>query len=137
MNARLQAERVCCWIKENPRALNVLMRIAHDYVDAGRPRLTRSRAYSMAEDRGIAITDRDGSPDEDVARNHNFWPCLTRYMVMLRPRLARTLHFRESAFDEIDLQEVWRNNVNAGTVFFASDRKEAQRLVEIGDVTAL
>lgn len=137
MNARLQAERVCVWKKNNPRAFKALMSIAHDYVDDGKPRLTRSRAYSIAEDRGISITDRDGNPREDVTRNHNFWPCLTRYMVMLRPRLARTLHFRESGFDEIDLQEVWRENVNAGTLFYAENRKEAQRLVEIDDVTAL
>lgn len=133
----MQAERVCCWIKDNPAAFHALMRIAHEYVDEWRPRLTRSRAYSLAEDRGIAITDLDGVPGEDVARNHNFWPCLTRYMVMLRPRLARTLHFRESAFDKIDLQDVWRENVSEGTLFFAANRKEAQRLVEIGDVTAI
>lgn len=136
-DARLQAERVCCWVKDNGKTFKTLMAIAHRYVDEGKPRLTRSKAYSIAEDMGAAITDGDGTPSEgDIARNHNFWSCLTRLMVMLRPRLARTLHFRKSRFDEIDLAEIWHENVNAGTVFLARNRAEAQHLVEIGDVTA-
>lgn len=136
-DARLQAERVCAWVKENPKAFKAFMAIGHRYVDEGRPRLTRSRAYALAEDMGISVCDGDGEPTEQgIVRNHNFWPCLTRYMVMLRPRLARTLHFRASKFDEVDLSEVWHANVDAGTFFLAASRKEAQRSAELGDVTA-
>jgi len=136
-DAKLQAERVCCWVKKNPKAFKTFMAIAHAFVDEGKPRLTRSRAYSIAEDMGVRINDGDGNPVEfGIARNHNFWPCLTRYMVMLRPRLARTLRFRDSKFDDIDLKPIWHENVNAGTFFLATSRKDAQRLVEIEDVAA-
>ena len=135
-DARLQAERVCYWVKDNPKAFKTFMAIAHDFVDEGR-HLTRSKAYSTAEDMGLKLNDSDGSVSErDVTRNHNFWPCLTRLMTMLRPRLAKAIEFRHSKFDDIDLAEVWHENVNAGTVFLARNRKEAQEAVRVGDVTA-
>lgn len=135
--SQLQAERVCLWVKDNPKAFKTFMAIAHAFVDEGKPRLTRSRAYSIAEDMGVRISDEDGNPAEfGIARNHNFWPCLTRYMVMLRPRLARTLHFRDSKFDDIDLEPIWRENVDSGVFFLAESRKEAQRMVELDDVAA-
>lgn len=136
-DAKLQAGRVCLWVKDNPKAFKTFMSIGHSYVDAGKPRLTRSRAYSIAEDMGVRINDDDGDISEaGITRNHNFWPCLTRYMVMLRPRLARTLHFRPSKFDDIELSPIWHENVNAGTFFLAKNRKEAQRMVELDDVAA-
>lgn len=135
-DAKLQAQRVCCWVKANPKAFKTFMTIGHRFVDEGR-HLTRSKAFSTAEDMGIAINDGDGNPTEwDITRNHNFWSCLTRLMVMFRPRLAKSIEFRSSKFDEVDLAEIWHENVNAGTVFLAANRKEAQRAVELGDVTA-
>lgn len=135
-DARHQAERFCCWVKRNPKAFKFFMATAHRFADEEK-RLTRSRAYAIAEVEGIKITDADGEPCEwDITRNHNFWPCLTRLMVMLRPRLAKAFEFRSSRFDEVDLVEVWHENVNAGTTFLAKNRAEAQHLVEIGDVAA-
>lgn len=137
MTARLQAERVCAWVKANPRAFRAVMAMAHREVDAGNPRLTRDDAYAKLREVGVSLSDGDGEPFEwDLVRNHNFWACLTRYMVMLRPRLARVLEFRASQFDRIDLDEVWRESVSSGTTFLAESWREAKRLVEIGDVSA-
>ncbi len=134
---RLQAERVCCWIKDNPGKFRALCRIVDGELRRGNPRLTRSRAYSRAEDEGIRISDGDGTDSEtDITRNHNFWPCITRYMVMLQPRRARTIRFRDSKFDRIDLASVWWGNVNAGTFFLARNRKEAKDLCDLGDASA-
>ena len=137
MTPRDQAERVCLWIKANPHAFRMLMAMAHREVDNGNPRFTRDDAYAQLRSMGLRVADGDGSPVEvDLVRNHNFWACLTRFMVMLRPRLAKTLCFRASAYDEVDLQAVWRERVNAGTTFLASSWQDAKRLVEIGDVSA-
>lgn len=137
MKARTQAERVCCWVKSNPAAFRAVMAMAHREVDSGNPRLTRDDAYAMLRGMRVRMADGDGEPAEiELVRNHNFWACLSRYMVMLRPRLARVLRFRRSMFDQVDLQEVWRENVNAGTTFLAESWQEAARLVETGDVSA-
>ena len=135
-DAKLQAERICYWVKENPKAFKFFMATAHRFADDGK-RLTRSRAYAIAEIEGVKINDGDGKPSErDITRNHNFWPGLTRLMTMLRPKFAKCFEFRKSKFDEIDLAEIWHDKVNAGTQFLAANRKEAQHLVEIGDVSA-
>lgn len=137
MSAQLQAERVCDWVKRNPRAFRAVMAMAHREVDAGNPRLTRDDAYAMLRSMRVQMADGDGEPCEiDLVRNHNFWACLSRYMVMLRPRLAKVLCFRKSMFDSIDLEQVWRENVNAGMTFLASSWQEAKRLVETKDAGA-
>lgn len=137
MTPRDQAERVCDWAKRNPRAFRAVMAMAHREVDAGNPRLTRDDAYAMLRSMRVQMADGDGEPCEvELVRNHNFWACLSRYMVMLRPRLARVLCFRKSMFDAIDLEAVWRENVNASTTFLAGSWQEAKRLVRIGDVSA-
>lgn len=137
MTPRDQVERVCLWIQANPKAFKAVMAMAHREADEGNPRLTRDDAFAMLRSMRIGMADGDGEPCEiDLVRNHNFWACLTRFMVMLRPRLARVLCFRGSMFDQIDLQAVWREHVNAGTTFLASSWQEAKKLVEIGDVSA-
>ena len=137
MDATDYAARVCDWVKANPKAFKAVMAMAHREVDAGNPRLTRDEAYALLRSMRLKMADGEGSPDEiELVRNHNFWACLSRYMVMLRPRIARVLCFRGSMFDRIDLQAVWREHVNAGTTFLASSWQDAKRLVEIGDVSA-
>ncbi len=136
-DGQLQAERVCSWINDNPGKFRALCRIVDGEARRGNPRLTRSRAYSRAEDEGIRISDGDGTVSEtDITRNHNFWPCITRYMVMLQPRRARTIRFRDSKFDRVDLASVWWDNVHAGTFFLARSRDEAKRLCDMDDVSA-
>ena len=137
MTPRDQVERVCLWIQANPKAFKAVMAMAHREADEGNPRLTRDDAFAMLRSMRIGMADGDGEPCEiDLVRNHNFWACLSRYMVMLRPRLARVLMFRKSQFDGIDLQAVWRENINASTTFLADSWQEAKRLVKIGDVSA-
>lgn len=71
-----------------------------------------------------------------VVRNHNLYAGITRYMVMLRPRLCRTVHFKRSEMDDLDLVAIWREVAKPEVVFYARDVEEARRLVEMGDASA-
>ena len=68
---------------------------------------------------------------------HDFWSVLTRYMVMLSPRLARCIDFNTAPIDDVPMQDIWHEIVNPNTVFFAESWKEAKQAVKLGDVTAL
>ena len=125
------AEEVCCWIKGNRRNLNTLMHLVHIEVDGGNPCVQRGDVFSLARKAGMSISEAN-----ELKRDNNLWPGVSRYMVMLRPRLARSINFRKSKLDKVDLVEIWHDNVDAGTIFFAKDRFEAKRLCDIGDVTA-
>lgn len=119
------------WIASHRSTFRALMAFMHRQVDAGNPRTQREKVLSWAADQGIEMTDV-----ADLKRNHNLYAALTRYMVMLRPRLARTIHFRESDLDAIDMVAIWRECVDPNTTFFARDRNEARYLVDIDDVSA-
>ena len=129
--ARNIAYDACAWIKANPRDFRALMAVMHHQVDIGNPCTKQGEIESYARAMGMTIDVADV-----FSHNRTLYPAITRYMVMLRPRLAKTINFRKSKLDEIDLEEVWREVVNAGTTFFAHDRFEAERLVDIGDVSA-
>lgn len=130
IDASVQAARVCYWIKEHQAEFNKLCALVDNAQIKGCAHITRSTAYALAEAKGIRITDGDGNETEAVtARNHNFWPCVTRFMVMLKPTRALVFEFRKSKFDDCDLVALWREIVNAKTVFLANNRTEAQFLV--------
>lgn len=137
ITATEQAARVCYWIKEHRREFNKLCAMVDNERRKGRTHLTRSTAYALAEAYGIKITDGDGNEIEAATtRNHNFWPCVTRIMVMLQPSRARVLEFRKSKFDDCDLQDLWHEIVCSTTTFLAQNRTEAQMLVALDDVSA-
>ena len=89
---------------------------------------------NLAREAGFTITEC-----RELKRDNNKWPTLARYMVMLRPRLAKCLHFRESGIerDGIDLIAEWHAIVNPMTFFYADDWKDATAKCMSGDATAL
>lgn len=123
--------QVCRWAKRNPRLFKLCMRIIHREVDRGNPCVQRGHMYKLAQEAGIPITDCD-----EIRRNHNFWAILTRYWVMLRPRLARSLNFRKAGCDDVDLKAIWREEVNAGTTFLADNWQAAKRACEMDSAEA-
>ncbi|MBQ9785089.1 MAG: hypothetical protein IJW29_06280 [Clostridia bacterium] len=131
MSGERLAQYGCSWIKDNKAAFHKIMHIVHCEVESGNPCVQQGDIVKLAKDRGIDIGEYPG-----IKRDRNLWPVITRYAVMLRPKLAKALHFRKSKLDKVDLVEIWHAEVNAGTLFFAKDWKDAKHLVEIGDVTA-
>lgn len=131
MNGQDIARDACAWVRRNPSDFKRLMRIFHAQVDRGVPCTRRGDVYKTALDMGM-----DVSVVEELRHDHNIYAALTRYAVMLRPRIARTVRFRKSKLDAVDLAAIWHEEVDAGTTFLAQSRMEAERLVEMEDVSA-
>lgn len=121
----------CRWVRKHPDRFKRLMRIVHREVDRGNPNVQRGDVYKLARDTGFEVSECD-----ELRRDHNLWAVLARYMVMLRPRLARSISFRRAGCDEVDLEAVWREEVNAGTTFLAASWQAAKRACEDGCVSA-
>lgn len=121
----------CRWIKRNPALFKRLMHLVHMEVDRGNPNVQRGHVYRLARDAGFSITECD-----ELKRDHNLWAILARYMVMLRPRLAKSLSFRPAGSDDVDMQSIWREEVNSETVFLADNWKAAKRACKEGCVSA-
>lgn len=130
-SAENMARDACRWIKANPGDFKSLMAVLHHQVDVGNPCSKQGEIEFYARQMGMQV---------DVVgvfrHNRNLYPALTRYMAMLRPRLARTVNFRKSKLDQIDLVEIWHEEVNPNTVFLASSRMEAERMVQSDDAAA-
>ena len=131
MNAENMARDTCRWVKGHESDFRRIMAVMHRQVDEGNPCTRRDDIISFARNMGMSI-----SVVNDLRHDHNLYAGLTRLMVMLRPRLARTIHFRKSKLDEIDLARIWHEEVDASTEFLAKSRKDAERLVEIDDISA-
>ena len=131
MTARNMALDACYWIRDNGETFKKLMAVMHRQVDLGNPCAKQGEIEFYARETGIEL---------DVVgvfrHNRNLYPALTRYMVMLRPRLARTINFRRSKLDQVDLASLWHEVVNPATVFLAENRMEAERMVASGDAAA-
>jgi hypothetical protein len=121
----------CLWVRDNGTTFKRLMRIAHEQVDSGNPCLRRGDVARIATEMGFSVSNVD-----ELRFDNNLWAVLTRLMVMLRPRLARCLHFRKADVDMVDIQAEWRRTVNANTTFLASSWQDAKRLCELGDASA-
>ena len=119
------------WAHTHWRDFVRLKAYLHRQVDAGDPRTTRSDVLAWAKQEGVGMSDV-----ATVVRNHNLWAGLARYMVMMSPRLCRTVHFKRSEMDDLDLVAIWHEVAKPDTHFFARDVEEARRLVEIGDASA-
>lgn len=130
-DAERMAHDVCAWVRGHGSDFKALMAVMHEQVDKGNPRTRRDDVISYARQMGMSVSVVD-----ELRHDHTLYAGLTRYMVMLRPRLAKTISFRKSKLDDLDLVAIWHETVNAGTTFLARDRFEAEELVAMGDVSA-
>ena len=130
-DAEKAAFDTCYWIRDNREAFRALMAVFHHQVDKGNPCVKQGEIEHYVRESGLRLDVLD-----EFRHNRNLYPGLTRYMVMLRPRLARSIRFRKSKLDDIDLVPIWHEVVDPGTSFLAKDRREAEHLVAIGDVSA-
>lgn len=121
----------CYWVKENREQFVALMAVIHHQVDMGNPCVKQGEIESYVRQSGIKV-DVIG----EFSHNRNLYPGLTRYMVMLRPRLARSIRFRKSKLDDVDMVSIWHEVVDPRTEFLARDRFEAEHLVAINDASA-
>lgn len=124
MTPRDKVDRACLWVRDNPKLFRRLMRLTHIEAE-------RDNIYDAARRCGFAITD-----SRELRRDHNLYSVLARYMVMLRPKLARCINFRKSDVDDVDLVERWHELVNPRTTFLAESWREAKKAVELEDVSA-
>lgn len=129
--AKRDAYDVCYWIKGHREEFKALMALFHEQVDLGNPCVKQGEVEGYIRQSGMRLDVLD-----TFRHNRNLYPGLTRYMVMLRPRLAKSIRFRRSKLDSIDLAEVWHEVVDPRTSFLACSRMEAEHLVAIGDASA-
>lgn len=129
--AERTAYDVCYWVRDNREAFRALMAVFHHQVEVGNPCVKQGEIEHYVRESGIKLDVLD-----QFKHNRNLYPGITRYAVMLRPRLARSIRFRKSMLDEIDLVAIWHEVVDKNTTFLAKNRYEAEHLVEIGDVSA-
>lgn len=126
-----KVDRACLWIRDNPALFRKIMHLAHIEAERGNTCFQRDNIYDAARRCGFAITD-----SRELRRDHNLYSVLARYMVMLRPKLARCINFRKSDVDDVDLVERWHELVNPQTTFLAESWREAKKAVELEDVSA-
>lgn len=121
----------CYWIRDNWDKFKALMAVVHHQVDIGNPCVKQGEIEHYVRQSGIKL-DVLG----EFSHNRNLYPGITRYMVMLRPRLARSIRFRKSMLDDVDMVAIWHEIVDPNTTFIAKDRREAEHLVELCDAGA-
>ena len=119
------------WIVQHWSEFVECMDYVDRQVDTDNPCTMRDNVMVWERDKRISMSNVPG-----IMRNHNLWAGVARYMTMLRPRLARTLKFRKSGMDELDLVSIWHEVVHSDTEFLARDILEAKRLVEMDDAAA-
>lgn len=130
-DAEVYVRSACRWVKRHGVQFKRIMHLIHLRVDSDAVSVQRGDIFILARQAEMDITDC-----EELKRNNNLWASLARYMVMLRPCLARVLHFRDAGCDHVDMQAIWREEVNAETVFLAENWKAAKRACEEGCVSA-
>lgn len=116
------ARAACRWVKAHPDRFRRVTQIVRAEADRGAIRVSRGDVYLLAMQQGLPISDC-----EELKRNNNLWSALTRFMVMLEPRLCQVLKFRPASCDECDLVQIWREEVDADATFKASSWQHAQK----------
>lgn len=124
------AEYACFWIANNPDDWKKLRRIVLRAANDGH-KIQQGEIVTLAREQGVEFSNVP-----DFKRDRNLWPALARYMTMLRPSLCKSIDFRESCLDHVDMEAIWREHVNAGTFFLAHDREEALGLCDMDDASA-
>ena len=111
------------WARDNMDAFSALMALFGHHADMGNPCVKQGEIEHYAREAGIRV-DVIGM----FRHNRNLYPGITRYMVMLDPRLASVIRFRKSRLDEVDMVSIWHEIVDDTTEFQASSRMEAERI---------
>lgn len=104
-DAKKRVAKACHWIKNNPDKWQALRSFCKELVVTGDP-IQRGSVYEMARSRGMDI--RLASL---FKRDHNLWSVLSRYLVMERPELMRSLRFRQTPIDKVNLAAYWADIV--------------------------
>ncbi|MEG1246513.1 hypothetical protein [Gordonibacter sp.] len=135
MTARKPQEIVdygCCWIRDHGRGFKLVMHLVHIEAESGNPCVQRGDIYNLARRRGLGVSDVS-----EFRRDNTLWSVIARYMVMLRPKLARSLNFQTTRIDkDVDMVERWHEIVNPNTFFLANSWREAKEAVKADDATA-
>lgn len=121
----------CYWIRDHRRAFRTLMRIVHAEAERGNPCVQRGDMYMLARQRGIDVGDV-----REFRRDNSLWSVIARYMVMLRPKLARSLNFKKCDIDGVDMAARFRAIVDPGALFLAETWMEAKEAVASDDASA-
>lgn len=101
-------------------------------------RIRRGDLYLIAQMRGMRI-----SLCRDFRFNNNTFAALSRYMLMVRPAIAKVIHPAENpeGIDSISHAAAWRgfkwSHRGRAAIHFPAERwQDAIELVELGDVSA-
>ena len=121
----------CYWIRDHWRGFKLIMHLTHIEVENGNPCVQRGDIFNLARRRGLGVSDV-----REFQRDNTLWSVIARYMVMLRPKLARSLNFRTCGIDDVDLAARWHEIVNPNTFFLANSWRKAKEAVALEDATA-
>lgn len=125
ISAENMVEMGCLWVRGHNEQFRTMMSLVHEQVDDGNPCVMEGDIAILARARGFGWSEV-----RDFKCDHNIWAVLTRYMVMLSPRLSKALCFRKSKVDDVDMQAKWYEIVPGQVRFVARNWKEAQQVCE-------
>ena len=125
ISAETMVESACIWVRDHNGQFRTMMSLIHEQVDGGNPCVQEGDIVLLAKQRGFGWSEA-----REFKRDHNMWAVLTRYMVMLSPRLSKALRFRKSKVDDVDLQAKWYEIVPGQTTFLARTWQEAQAVCD-------
>lgn len=121
----------CYWIRDHWRGFKLIMHIAHIEAESGNPCVQRGDIFILARRRGLDVSDVP-----ELRRDNTLWSVIARYMVMLSPKIARSINYRKSKIDDVDLAERWHEIVNPNTFFLAETWGDAKKAVALEDASA-
>ena len=130
-----RAEMACAWAakdygRPNGRWMR-LVGLCERMMHQGAVCIRRGDLYLMAQQMGLDIT-----VCREFRFDNNIWAPLSRYLLMFRPSLARSIHPKKSEVDELDLAAIWHEQVNPQTFFLADTWQDAVRALDLDDASA-
>lgn len=127
-----RVEDAAAWIADDyPGKWLQLVGLCERAADRGWPRIRRGDLFMLASAEGLDMTQC-----RRFRFDNNLWSVISRYLLMFRPSLARSIFPKEADVDCVDLEAVWREVVEPNTFFFASTWREARKSAELGDASA-
>lgn len=119
------------WIAGHRPTYNRVMHLCLCELESGGDWIGRDYIYRLAKQSRLRITN-----EKEFRFSHELWSVIARYMVMMRPVLARAITCNRSPIDDFDLEAKWHERVGDGTVFLARSYAEAKRMCDEGDPLA-